>query len=154
MQAVRPFHNEFSHLPDPEAGRILLPLLTQDFPNPSYYSRVRNSTLLSRAGVIPFPKKLLQNKLLLLGKVARSPEGSTLRNSTFIHDSLRPQVGRYVRRVGRPRLDWFSQVMREGAAIFGSSDLERSLTDFSEGTQQRWTQKLITAFKVENLRSP
>ena len=43
-----------------------------------------------------------------------------------------------------------TKYVRAGAAVFGNSTLnfEKYLTDDSEGAQQRWTQKLQSAFKV------
>ena len=81
----------------------------------AYLSRVSNSKVLQKAGTIPFSTPLLHRQVTLLRKIVKSPAGSTLRNSIFIDDSLSPQVGRYVRRVGRPRQDWFTQVTRDGA---------------------------------------
>ena len=48
--------------------------------------------------------------MLLYGKVARQPVGSLMRDVTFCPGSLRPAVDRHVRKVGRPRLDWTSEV--------------------------------------------
>ena len=35
-----------------------------------------------------------------------------------VNETLIPQVGRYVRRVGRPRQDWLTQVMGNSPASF------------------------------------
>ena len=53
--------------------------------------------------------------------MARSTAGSTLRNSTFIDGSLILQIGRYVRRVGRPRNEWASKVGEAALRVAGSS---------------------------------
>ena len=97
----------------------------------AYVSRVPNATVLSKAGVAPFSKLILRRQLLLLGRVACSPVGSPLRESTFIGSSLSPQVGRYVRRVGRPRQDWYSQVYKAGVQMYGKTTLEAALADMS-----------------------
>ena len=68
----------------------------------AYISRVSNAIVLDRAGEQPFSHQLLRRQLLLLGKISLAPTGSPLRDSTFIPGTLLPQVGRFVRRVGRP----------------------------------------------------
>ena len=58
-----------------------------------------------------------------------------------LYTSVRPQVGRYVRRVGRPRQDWTTQVMREGARLLGAVQLESLLGDRSPGAEKRRREK-------------
>ena len=111
----------------------------------SYLSRVSNAIVFAKAGVQPFSKQLLDRQLVLLGRVAHSPAGSPLRESTFVDDTLLPQVGRYVRRVGRPRQDWCSEVLRHGAQKLGQSAVERCLKDRSDVSQKGWMQKLRDA---------
>ena len=93
----------------------------------AYISRVRNADVLKRAGATPFSSQLLHRQLTILGKVASSPVGSALRRSTFIDDTLRPQIGRYIRRQGRPRLDWYAQVEKEGIAALGRQSFGKFL---------------------------
>ena len=90
----------------------------------------------------PFSKQLLFRQLVLLGRVAHAAEGSMLRNSFFLHGSLVPQTGCYVRRVGRPRQEWCSQVMRQGGSLLGHGVSGCVLRDRTDGAQQRWIQKL------------
>ena len=48
----------------------------------------------------------LRHQLSLLRKVALTAPGDPLRKDTFIDSTLTPQIGRFIRRVGRPRQDW------------------------------------------------
>ena len=57
----------------------------------------------------------------------------------FIDDSLCPEVGRFARMVGRPRLDWVSQVVKAGANQFGSlRTFEGLLSAMGEGAVKAW----------------
>ena len=85
----------------------------------AYVSRVSNAAVLEKGGAQSFSRQLLRKQLLLLSKIAMAPEGSPLRNSTFIPGTLLPQVGRYVRRVGRPWQDWCTVVLQEAALVCG-----------------------------------
>jgi len=86
----------------------------------SFVSRVSNKTVLQRAGVNAMSEQVLFRQLVLMGEVALSTEGSPLRRDVFVDSSLRPQVGRYIRRIGRPRQEWTTEVLKAGAAKFGS----------------------------------
>jgi len=108
----------------------------------AFYSRVSNATVLKRAGATPLSQQLLVRQLALLGTVARSSLEGPLRRSTFANSTTSPQIGRYVRRVGRPRQDWTTQVMREGVRLFGLEQFEKLLSDRSPGAEQRWREKL------------
>ena len=89
---------------------------------PSYISRISNKTVLDRASQRPLTRLLEKEQLLLYGRAARAAEDSIMRSSTFCPGSLRPACDRYVRRVGRPRLEWTSQVQRLALAAAGSWD--------------------------------
>jgi len=58
-------------------------------------------------------------QLVLLGKVIRAPLGSPVQTATFIPNSLQPATTRYIRRVGRPRMEWTSTVLREDLRLAG-----------------------------------
>ena len=96
-----------------------------------------------------FSNQLMHQRLVLLGKVARSPANSALRSSTFIDDTLTPQVGRYVRRVGRPRLDWYTQTKKDANTVFNFnfSLIDRCLRDKSPDSARRWAELLQNALK-------
>ena len=107
-----------------------------------------NKTVFEKAGVVPLTEQILYRQLVLLGKAARSPPDSLLRKCAFVDDSLIPQVGRFVRRVGRPRLDWTSQVMQAGAHKFGSlQSFERLLSANGEDAEKTWMLELQRLFK-------
>ena len=114
---------------------------------PAQFSRVSNAAVFAKAGVSPLSDRIFKQQLMLLGKVARSPEDSPLRRDTFDGDTLRHQIGRFVRRVGRPRQTWLSQVWNIGVSKFGSSRLESLVSDRAPGAQKRWQQKLSEVFK-------
>ena len=82
-------------------------------------SRVSNAAVLQQAAQSAVTSKLLEYPLLLLGKVARMPSGSSMRDATFCLGTLRLAVERYVRRVGRPRLDWTTELMKISYQIAG-----------------------------------
>ena len=89
---------------------------------PAYISRVSNRHVLETTAQTPFSNVLMKQQLLLFGNAAREPEGRILRDSTFVPGSFRPAADRYVRRVGRPRLEWASQLYPHAIAVAGSSD--------------------------------
>ena len=93
----------------------------------AFVSRVSNAEVLSRADAKPLSEQLQYRQLVIMGKVARAASGSPLRQDTFIDDSLIPQVGRYIRKVGRPRQEWTTEVMKGGAAKFGCASLFKSM---------------------------
>jgi hypothetical protein len=76
----------------------------------AYLSRVSNASVLQTTGQKPLTCTLAKQQLLLYGRVARQPDGSPMRNCTFCPGSLRPATDRYVRNVGRPRLEWATEV--------------------------------------------
>ena len=58
-------------------------------------------------------------QLVLLCKVIRAPQGSPLQTANPIPNSLQPGPTRYIRRVGRPRMEWTSTVLREALRVAG-----------------------------------
>ena len=107
----------------------------------AYVSRVSNHEAFSQAGVKPLRTQLLCRQLILLRKVAHSPEGSPSRRDTFVGDSVRPQIGRHIRNIGRPRLDWTNYLLKEGQIHLGDEKSERMLADRTSGAQQRWIEE-------------
>ena len=88
---------------------------------PAFLSRISNQTVLEKAGQQPLTSALAKQQLLLFGKAARAPASSTLRSSVFCPGSLRPATDRYVRRRGRPCLEWAVQVHKLAAQAVGSA---------------------------------
>ena len=115
---------------------------------PSFVSKISNKTVFERAGVSPLTEQILHQQLVLLGKAARSPANALIRSSIFMADSLIPRVGSCVRRVGRPRLDWTTEVMKAGALKFGSSEkFERALKAKGPDAATAWRSTLDELFK-------
>ena len=112
----------------------------------SFLSRISNAVVFARAGARPFSDQLMGRQLQLLGKVARSPDDGPLRRDTFNTGTLQPQIGTYVRRVGRPRQDWTNQLLRMGAARMGPETFYNMLADRSHGAQTRWIQEVKRVF--------
>jgi hypothetical protein len=104
----------------------------------AFMSRVSNATVLSRACFKPFSRQLLKHQLCLLRKVALTGPEHPMRKDTFIDSTVIPQIGRFVRRVGRPRQDWTTQLLREGRELFGWTKFHTYLTDCSVGADVRW----------------
>ena len=89
---------------------------------PSYLFRISNKSVLSTTGQQTLTDMLHRQQLLLYGKAARAKEGSLLRESVFCPKSLWPAAEQFVRRRGRPRLEWTSQVQKSALRIAGSYD--------------------------------
>jgi len=110
----------------------------------SFYSRVSNKVVYERAGTIPLTQQLAKQQLNLLGTVARSAAGSPLRRNTFMGDSFQPTICHYIRKVGRPRINWTESVLEEGAAQFGS---QQALFNFiSSASKAEWKAQLNQIF--------
>ena len=70
-----------------------------------------------------------------------------LRRCVFTGDTLIPEVGLYVRRVGRPRLDWTTEVMKAGAIKFGSTaKFEKLLRNRGPDAAKAWKSELQRVF--------
>ena len=113
---------------------------------PAFDSRVSNAIVFGRVHVQPFSEQLLQTQLVLLGKVARSPDNDPLRQDTFAPGTVRPQIGRYVQRVGRTRQHWTGELIKIGPARMGATRFELLLTDRSTGAQKRWKHEVRRLF--------
>ena len=112
-------------------------------------SRVPNKVVLQKAAVLPLTEQILRRQFVILRKVAAAPGDSVLRKDTFKEDSLVTQVGFYVRRRGRPRQDWASELIKLGVVRFGGRAVfERLLM----GSETDWTRALDAAFQVKKDR--
>ena len=112
----------------------------------SFISRFSNVSVLQRAGLKPFSQQLLKHQLYLLRKVATQEPGHPMRKDTFVDASLLPQIGCYVRRIGRPRQEWTTQLLREGQQRLGGARFQCLLTDRSSGADGRWKSELEKVF--------
>ena len=80
---------------------------------PAYISRVSNASVLHQARQTSLGRQLLEQQMVLYGKVARAPDDDVLRKLTFSPGSLQPVAERYVRKVGRPCNEWTKMLQRE-----------------------------------------
>ena len=94
----------------------------------AYISRVSNATVYQKAGVEPLGTQLLKMQMAVLGKTAQTQVGHPMRHNVFVGDSLRPLVGYYIRRPGRPRQDCTNSLLEKGAELRRSrASFEREL---------------------------
>ena len=85
-----------------------------------YLSRITNARVLEVSSQIASSERVLGTQLVLYGKAARAPVGILLRDCVFCPGSLRPASDRYVRRIGRPRLEWATNVQNAAMRSAGS----------------------------------
>lgn len=67
-----------------------------------------------------------------------------MRDVTFCPDSLRPAADRYVRKVGRPRLGWTSEVAKLALQAAGGT---RRL-DSATGAASRWHEVVVSFYNM------
>ena len=116
----------------------------------SFVSRVSNKHVLAKADVQPLTEQILYRQLLLLRRTVMSAAHSPLRRSTFVDESLIPQVGRSARRVGRPRQDWVTELMKVGSQRFGGAQrFETLLQGRGPQADDFWRTELRRSFQVE-----
>ena len=89
---------------------------------PAFISRVSNAKVLKLAHEPKMSQQLLQQQLLLFGKVARAGDDDLLRRLTFIGNTQTSATNRFVRRVGRPRNEWATMVQREAWKMSPQAD--------------------------------
>ena len=86
--------------------------------------------------MLPVSVQLEKQQLKLFGHVARSSDGDPMRQDVFVGQTLQPKLGQYIRRVGRPCLNWTEELIKVGAARSGSyANFERMITNCS---QEEW----------------
>jgi hypothetical protein len=113
----------------------------------AFISRVSNAAVYEKVGMKPFTLQLLKHQMQLLRKVAVQSADHPLRVDTFEGATLNPQIGRYIRRVGRPRQDWTTQLLREGRARVGAQRFDVLISDRSDGADTRWKAEVEKCFK-------
>ena len=112
----------------------------------AYVSRVSNSAVFEHAGTLPLSQQLLQQQLVLLGRVARAPVGDPLRRDTFVGQTLKPAVNQYVRRIGRPCQNWTEDLIKQGASLWGGRSIfEDCITAASHNVWKQQVQKMFVA---------
>ena len=97
---------------------------------PSFVSRVSNASVLATTGQPLLSDTLLKRQLLLFGRVARLSDDSVMRAATFCPGSLRPATDRYKRKLGRPRMEWTTEVGKIALRVAGThSNLQHTIKD-------------------------
>ena len=97
---------------------------------PAFVSRVSNARVLEITGQQLASRLLKKQMLLLYGRVARQCDGDAMRSVTFCCGTLRPAVDEFVRKVGRPRLNWTTQVGDLGLQAAGGPEaLQAAIAD-------------------------
>jgi len=86
---------------------------------PSYLSRISNAAVREKAGWTSASEQLVQQQMMLLGKVMRAAPDSTLQKVSFIPGTLQPVTSRFVRKVGRPRKEWITDVLPHAFRLAG-----------------------------------
>lgn len=76
--------------------------------------RVSNAAVLARAGAQPLEQQLRRSQMGLLAKAAQAQAGSAVRRNVFLKDTLKPVVGHFIGRIGRPRQAWTTSLMHIG----------------------------------------
>ena len=101
---------------------------------PSFISRVSNQSVLETTNQKPLTHHLARQQLLLYGKAARALDGGLMRESTFSPKTLLPATDRFVRKRGRPRLEWVSEVSKlAGRLTRDYSELKQAIA-----TETNW----------------
>ena len=78
---------------------------------PAFLSRISNAEVVRKSGLALATKRLEQQQLVLLGKVLRADLDSPLQTSTLKPTgSTQPVTDFYIRKIGRPRKEWFKVV--------------------------------------------
>ena len=85
-----------------------------------YISRVSNAAVLNLAHKRPASEVLQERRLILLGKILRSPANSPLRLPTLAGDTTTAATDVFVRRVDRPRKEWYKEVRNIALQRLGS----------------------------------
>ena len=107
---------------------------------PAFVSQISNASVFRQAGVPPMSEQLSKQQLSVLRQAAIAPEGDPLRRNVFAGGSLDPLVDKYVRRVGRPKLNWTKELLKEGSVRFGSYEaFSRALL---LPTKEQWRSEL------------
>ena len=113
----------------------------------AFVSRISNSVVFKRASVQPITEQLLRKQLVLFQQVATAPQGDPLRRDTFVAEGMDPMISHFIRRVGRPRLDWTQELLREGSIRFGSYNSFHTAVQSS--TKVQWRQELDRIFSFK-----
>ena len=110
---------------------------------PAFISRVPNAEVLRRARCHTATDMLLQRQLLF-GKALRCPFDHVMHQTAFIPGSLQPATSRFVRRVGRLRREWVTEIRNK---VFEVLDGHRELARLVQNPLV-WRQTVCRAIRV------
>ena len=86
---------------------------------PAFYSRVSNAKVLELTAQPALTSLLEKRQLLLFGRIARQDGKNPMREATLTPGSLQPAVDRFMKKVGRPRNSWASEVGKLALKVSG-----------------------------------
>ena len=89
------------------------------------------------AGKQQLTQQLLKQQLSVFGRIARAPDTDMLREVTFVPGTLLPATGKYIRKTGRPRLEWASCVAKVAHSIISVNETLSSVVLDEKGWRQR-----------------
>jgi len=95
---------------------------------PSFISRVTNGKVRSLAARRPLSCAIRHSQLKLLGDVLFSPDKTMLKEVTFQSNTVFPMTDAWVRKVGRPKHEWTTQLL--------------SLMQKMAGTAEKWREAI------------
>lgn len=110
---------------------------------PAYYSRVSNQEVLSKAGCRQVSSQVLQQQMILMGRVARGDLGTDARSMFFASGScdLQPLPGK--RCVGRPRKTWRDDVYEHSMLAAGGKEHLSNFFNPGPGVPQLWRSAVL-----------
>ena len=107
----------------------------------SFISRVRNETVLQEAGTEKLSIILWRRQLLLLGRIAQLPREDVMRTCIFHDGTFQPRWHDGLRKRGRPKQTWLSEVFRMALNMCGD---RLSLETVWNQTPTVWRHKVLT----------
>ena len=93
---------------------------------PAFLSRVVNKDVWARTQQVQLSKQILRQQLHLFGEVARADDSSAMRDYVFRKGTVDLQLDRYVRRRGRPQLEWSNDLWKIALRMCSSAQILRS----------------------------
>ena len=87
---------------------------------PAFISRVSNESVFRSAGHMKASILVQERQLCLLGQILRAPVSNPISYLSFMPGTRQPAVSRYVRRIGRPHLEWVPTVLERAHHIAGN----------------------------------
>ena len=112
----------------------------------AFVSRVSNAAVLEKAAQVTFSSQLLRHQLYYFGNVARAPDVDPRRAATFVPGTLEPRNGRFIRRIGRPRSEWGSMLLKEANKASGRECLDTAVLD-----EASWKHKVLQLLRPESV---